>query len=396
MRWLNAHGLPELGNLTSFLWRCRAEYAAADVLHLHNLHGEYLSILALPLWGLDKPIVWTLHDAWPLTGNCAYPRECTRWLRACGRCPQLGLYPMPAVDRSRFYRWLKPRVAAAAHPVLLPSSYWLAEQVRRVPQMSRLPLEVIPNPVATEVFAPVNDRAAARRAFGLRPDAPTVVLVGCLYGDPRKNASDAIASLRRAVRRVPDLQVLTVGSSSARLLAETGLPGQALPFFQERAPLAQAYGCADLCLFPSQADNHPMTVLESMACGTPVVAYAIGGIPDQIEHLNTGFLAPAGQIDALSAGVIQLAQNPHATHAMGRRAREFILRTSSVPVVVAQFETAYRRAVRAWQRRRQRARACFARGPVIQRIAAALGWEEPQCPRPRPLPMPQPVPEGAR
>jgi len=86
-QWLSRAGLPDLGHIASFLWRCRAEYAAADVVHLHNLHGDYLSLLALPLWGRDKPLVWTLHDAWPLTGNCAYPRDCPRWRAGCGRCP---------------------------------------------------------------------------------------------------------------------------------------------------------------------------------------------------------------------------------------------------------------------------------------------------------------------
>ena len=80
-RRLSRWGFPELGHLSSFLWRCRREYAAADVLHFHNRHGDYLSIAALPLWGFDKPAVWTLHDLWLISGNCAYPYTCPRWTR---------------------------------------------------------------------------------------------------------------------------------------------------------------------------------------------------------------------------------------------------------------------------------------------------------------------------
>ena len=111
--WLAHRGLTDLGHISSLFWCCRPDFAAADVLHWHNLHGDYVSLAALPLWGFDKPIVWTLHDFWPLTGNCAAPGACTRWRRSCGHCPQVGTYPLGDVDRSRFYRWLKPRLFAA-------------------------------------------------------------------------------------------------------------------------------------------------------------------------------------------------------------------------------------------------------------------------------------------
>ncbi len=247
---LTAHGFPDLGDLASFLWRCRAEYAAADIVHLHNLHGDFVSLLALPLWGQGKPLVWTLHDAWPLTGGCAFPRDCQRWQQGCGRCPQLGLYPQGDVDHSRFYRRLKPRLIAAGRPTLLPPSAWLGAQVQRVPRLARLPLRVVPNPVDTEVFVPARPRAAARRKLGLAAHAPTVAIIGDLYGDPRKNGPHAVLALRRASEDVPGLQVIAVGPSGGRLLVEAGVGGRALPFQQEREPLALAYGCADVCLFP--------------------------------------------------------------------------------------------------------------------------------------------------
>jgi glycosyltransferase involved in cell wall biosynthesis len=351
MRWLSRRGLPELGNLTALLWRYLPEFATADVVHLHNLHGEYVSIAALPLWGFDKPLVWSLHDEWLHTGNCAFPRGCTRWRQSCGHCPQRGLYPMADIDRSRLYRWLKPRLAVAARPRLVPCSHWLSDRVRDDVHLRKLPLEVVPNPVPADVFRPVADRAAVRRRLGLDPTAPTVVQVGCLYSDPRKNAADAVVSLRRAAEQVPNLQLLAVGPTSDRLRAETGLPGRALPTIRERDRLAEAYGCGDLCLFPSRADNYPLTVIEAMACGTPVVAYAAGGVVDQVRPLETGLLAADGCVDELAAGVVRLAQSRDLARQLGAAAREFVVTHLSVAAIAARFQGVYGRAIAAWRRR---------------------------------------------
>lgn len=370
-------GLEGLVQATSLLWRVRAEYAAADVLHWHNLHGDYVSLLALPVWSRAKPVVWTLHDCWPLTGNCAAPHDCTRWRRGCGRCPKVGIRPQGPVDRSRFYRWLKPRLFRAARPRLVAPSRWLAEQVRAVPQLRRLPLRVIRNPIDCDLFRPQPAPGDVRARLGLDPGRPTVVMSGHDWDQPLKGGDLAVHALRAARERLPGLQLLVIGTRTERLLAAAGGAGRSLPPFQERAPLAEALGCADVCLFPSQAENYPNTVLEALACGTPVVACAVGGIPEQLEPGRSGLLVRAGDAGALAAALVQLAGDRDAARRMGRCGREFVLRTSAVPRVVAQYREEYGRALAAWRRRRGRASPRRQRGRLAVRIAAALGWEAP-------------------
>lgn len=374
-RWFARHGLTDLADVATFLWRCREEYACADVIHLHNLHGDYLSLLALPLLGFDKPIVWMLHDAWPVTGNCAYPRECDRWLRSCGQCPSLGLYPQHELDRSRFYRNLKPKLFRAMQPRLLPSSTWLGDMVAGLPELARFPRAVTPNPVEMDLFTPPVDASAVRQDLGLRPACRTAVVIGDLYSDPRKNAPDAVYALHKAATTVPDLQLLAVGSSSRRLLAESGLAGRAIPHVHDRAELARAYGCGDFCVFPSQADNYPMTVIEAMACGTPVVAYALGGMTDQIRHMQTGLLAPGGDRDTFAANVTLLARNQHLAAKLGAAAREFVGEVCALPVVARRLRDEYVHALRAWQRRRRRISPAWHRGPLSRGLARLLDWE---------------------
>ena len=306
-RWLHRRGLPEFGHLTALLWRVRPEYAAADVLHLHNIHGEYVSVAALPLWCFDKPVVWTLHDQWPLTGNCAFPYRCTRWQQGCGQCPQVGNYPMADVDRSRFYRWLKPRLFELARLRLVTPSQWLADRVREVPQFRRLPLRVIPNPVATDIFAPTPqpDGPARRVRVGrTRPhrNYRGLRLGRCAQGRRGRSCSAAASRLRRAQHPGAGHRANDRTPARDRWSARSRPAVHSEP----RCARAQAYACADVCLFPSHAENHPLTVLEAQACGTPVIAYAIGGVPEQIEHQKTGYLARDGHVDELAAGVVCL------------------------------------------------------------------------------------------
>ncbi|MCH8968293.1 MAG: hypothetical protein IIA66_04145 [Planctomycetes bacterium] len=144
------------------------------------------------------------------------------------------------MDRSRFYRQLKPRLFAAARPFLVTPSRWLASRVREVPALAKLPVRVIPHRIDFDVFEPLPGRESLRRRFGLEPDLPTVVMAGHTWTDSFKGGQQAIGALRSAHRKLGRLQLLIVGEASDRLLAASGLPGRALPFVEVRETLAAA------------------------------------------------------------------------------------------------------------------------------------------------------------
>lgn len=373
--WLKRYGFNDCGKISSFLWRAMPAFAEADVIHLHNLHGDYLSIFALPLWGWDKPIVWTLHDQWAFTGGCVYSYDCTKFAQSCGDCPQMGEYPLQGCDRTAIMQRAKIWMIHRAQPRFITPSQWLGDLLHQARGLGDVPLSVIPYALSADVFAPPSDQAACRTRFGLDPNRPTVIFVCHAFDDPRKGVEDAMHAVRIAARKVPQLQALVLGRDSDRFLAQTEVAGQSRDFIEDERVIAAAFGAADVALVPSKMDNYPFVVLESLSCATPVVGYAAGGIPEQVAHNERGLLVKTGDSDQLGASLTELLLNPERAAAMGAAGRKFICETSDPDRVTQRHLTEYEAAIAAWSARRKRPHARQQRGRLLRSMARRLKWE---------------------
>jgi glycosyltransferase involved in cell wall biosynthesis len=272
-----------------------AWFREADVVQLYNTHGSYFSHSALPLLSRRKPLVWRLSDMWAFTGHTAYSYECERWKTGCGSCPHLDVYPRLNHDRTALlWRW-KQTVYSRSRIVVVAPSRWLLGLARESPLLGRFPMHLIPNGVELDVYTP-RPRDEARRALGLDPDRKTLLFATPDLDDPRKGSS----LLPRILAGVgTDVQLVAAGAGPApegarslgRLDAER---------------LALAYAAADVFVLPTLAENLPNTALESIACGTPVAAFAVGGVVDAVRDGETGRLAPLGDAEALGAAVAGL------------------------------------------------------------------------------------------
>jgi glycosyltransferase involved in cell wall biosynthesis len=282
----------------------RRTFAAVDVVCLHWVAGAFLD--ARQLRAIGRPIVWRLSDIWPFSGGCHYPGACAGFERACGHCPQLGSADADDLSRDGYrcreqgYRGLDITVAAP--------SRWIADLARRSSLFGGRRIEHIPTGVDLSVFRP-HDSAAARRALGL-PDDGRIVLFGALSAteDPRKGYRHLLGTIERLAgsgRR--NLTCVVFGGAAADEAGEfCGYPLRHLGRIDGEAKLAQVYSAADVLIAPFLEDNLPNVVLESIACGTPIAAFAAGGIPDAIDHGVNGVLAPVGDDEGLACGVAEL------------------------------------------------------------------------------------------
>ncbi len=300
----------------------------ADIVHLHNLHGGYFDLRALPGISRRAPTILTLHDMWLLTGHCAYSLGCERWRTGCGQCTDLRLAPSVRRDDTDA-NWQRKRDIYARSELRVASpSRWLQQQIASsslgaVVRESR----VIPNGVDTRVFRP-GDRARARAAVGLPVDGPIVLLTTGSLGSMWKDD----ATLHRAAARLgaarPGVRFVTDGRPSA-VRHDAGLNTRVIPFQGNPRVMAEYYRAADLYWHAARADTHPLSVLEAMACGTPPVATAIGGIPEQVSA-DTGVLVPASGWAGMADASADLLDDHGRRERLGRAAADHVARRFTI------------------------------------------------------------------
>lgn len=266
----------------------------ADVVQLYNTHGSYFSHSALPLLSQRKPVVWRLSDMWALTGHVAYSYDCERWRHGCGSCPYLDEYPRLKRDTTALlFRW-KDIVYRHSRLTIVAPSTWLEGIARASPLLGRFPVRRIANGIDLDTFRP-HPRDDARSALGLDPAKPTVLWSAEDLGDRRKGGTEALA----AAAQLEGVQLIVAGRGTAPQGAV------ALGLLDDER-LSLAYSAADVFLLPALAENLPNAAIESIACGTPVAAFDVGGMGDAVRSGETGQLVGAGDVAALAAAVRSL------------------------------------------------------------------------------------------
>lgn len=310
----NALSLQDLAYPSSFGVASDPWFREADVLQLFNLHGSYFSVAALPLLSRRRPVVWRLSDMWALTGHCSYSFECERWRLGCGACPHLDVYPRLDRDTTALlWRWKRAVYARSRITVVAPSR-WLESVARESPLLGRFDVRRIPNGVDLDTYAPT-PKAEARALLGLDPARPLVLFSAPDLSDPRKGG----VVLAEALGRLADIELdlLVSGGNTVDLPRPAHLLGRV----DDERRLALSYAAADVFVLPTLADNLPNAVLESIASGTPVVSFAVGGVVDGVRHLETGWLARTGDAAGLADGVRALLTDPELRARLSREAR---------------------------------------------------------------------------
>lgn len=300
-----------------------AQIPSCDVMNLHWVAAYLDDEMFFPTAAQRAAIVWTLHDMNAVTGGCHYDMECGRYAQRCGACPQLGSQDVDDLaaqvwDRKRA---VFDRVDAKKMCVVTPSR-WLGQVVKSSPIFSRFRVETIPYGLDLDEFAP-RDRQAARDVLGIPQDAHVILFLAEMVDNRRKGFSLLAQALTQCAASVDRLWLLSVGNNPPKLNGD--VQGSHLSYVGNDRFLSMAYSAADLFVIPSLQDNLPNTVMEAMACGTPVVGFNVGGIPDMVRHDATGLLVRSGDIDGLSAAIVALLKSPSMRTSMGLRSRQIAI-----------------------------------------------------------------------
>jgi glycosyltransferase involved in cell wall biosynthesis len=268
------------------------------------------------------PIVWTLHDMNPMTGGCHYTVGCENFTHGCGSCPLLGLRGERDLSFRSF--GVKRDALAGKNLHIVGPSRWLTREAQRSPIFADArSFHTIPYGIDTDLFAPV-DRQLARQTLGIPEDA-VVVAFGAVDLD---NMRKGRRQLFEALARLPD-QSRVLGllfGSGEPPPTDLPLPAiHAVGYVNDPKRQAMVYSAADMFVIPSLQEGFGLTGLEALSCGTPVVGFDTGGIPDFVVDGKTGLLARVGDSTDLAEKINILIDDPAARRRMGARGREFVL-----------------------------------------------------------------------
>ena len=320
-------------------WPERLNASDADLVHLHWVQGEMLSIADIAR--IRKPIVWTLHDMWAFCG-AEHVTPDHRWrdgYRSDNRPAHESGFDLNRHTWKRKHKhWRRPL------QIVCPSR-WLADCVRASALMGDWPVQVVPNPIDTVHWQPIDQRLA-RQLLRLPEDCP-LLLFGAMGGakDPNKGFDLLLGALAhlRTETNLQNLQLVVFGQHAPQSQPQLIFPVHYTGPLHDDLSLRALYSAADAMVIPSRQENLPNTGLEAHACGTPVVAFNTGGLPDIVADRVTGALAVPFDPASLASAIRWVLEDLQRLQKLGCAARSRAEQLWSPPRVVGMYAEVYGR-----------------------------------------------------
>lgn len=262
------------------------EFKNSDIIHCHNFHGNYFNLKLLEKISKIKPIVWTLHDMWAVTGHCAHSFACGKWRNGCENCPDLKIYPPLFWDNTK-YLWNKKKEIYnnSKLNIAVPSS-WLKRKAEKS-ILKNQNIKLIYNGIDIKSFKQhIKDKARKKLNLPINKKIITFIATG-----GKKNEWKGWSFFRNTINRYKNdnnVLFLCIGGRAGKSRLDNV---KYIEYITDKLLLAQYYSASDIFLFTSLAENFPLVILEAMACGIPIVSFDVGGVKEAMIHKKNGYIA---------------------------------------------------------------------------------------------------------
>lgn len=300
----------------------------ADIIVLHWVNSFISDRSIRQLMKLGKPIFWVMHDMWPFTGGCHYDLYCESYKSDCASCPMVKKQRLRNISAFNLKR--KRNLFASMNITMIAISRWEQRCAQESFPLKGKKVIWISNPLNTGIFKPTDEQQELRGQYKI-PEGKKVILFGA--DKALENATKGFSYLVEALRRMDGSKYVAVCFGKAPEKDRIQLPNIDIKYLgtiQDEKKLAAWYSLADVFVAPSIQEAFGYTVCEALACGTPVTAFAVGGMLDQIDHRENGYLARLYDVEDLAEGIEFCAEN---TKTLGKRARETVLERNSYEVI---------------------------------------------------------------
>ncbi len=244
----------------------------------------------------DKKIIFWMHDMWLFTGGCHVDRRCGGYIRGCIDCPIAGNYAGSSFKRKKGF-------IEKSDLTIVGPSRWIVEEAKKSAILKGKNPEYIPNTFNTGVFHIGTDKNRLREQYGFSKDKKIILFGAADLGTG--NADKGFKYLLHALKKIDmdDKQLVVMGAAKGAEELLKDYDAVFTGYIRDENKLADIYRAADVFVNPSLQESFGYTVCESMACGTPAVAFAVGGMLDQIEHKKNGYLAEFKNGDDIAEGI---------------------------------------------------------------------------------------------
>ena len=316
------------------------ELAEVDVVHLHTVADWFDA----PGWLLTLPtrvrVVISLHDMWHFTGGCFLYRGCDLYSNTCAPCPILKMPFNHVLARDERRRKLK--AYGSRRVQFVANSQWLAGLAERSPIVRTCGgAQVIPPATDTAIFRPQN-KAQCRAALAIPPDAFVIGAGAASLTDANKNISWLLAQLSR-LPSVEHVKIALAGEGNVPIPA--GLDVHLIGNLTDRRERARFFGASDIFVSASLMETYGLTLVEAMACGTPVVAFRVGGIPEAVPDGKGGILCAPQDPSALIEAVTALRDSEQLRKSLGNAGYQTVLNRNALPAFAQAFIRVYEKCI---------------------------------------------------
>ncbi len=317
-------------------------FQEADIIHLHWINQGLFSLRQIGgIITSGKPIVWTLHDMWPITGICHHARTCTHFHSFCMRCPYL--------NKGIFSRDLSYLVFNKKRKLYLPysltfvgCSQWIANEAKLSALAKNQEVFSIPNPISIEEFCP-EEQKECRGRLDL-PLNQKLVLFGAVNASDKRKGFElfikACLELKEQGYTTNDLGIVVVGNHTEALKNLSPFPVFSLGYIQSTEQMRSVYNAVDVYVTSSLEENLPNMIMESMACGTPCVGFNVGGIPEMIDHLENGYVSAYENEQSLAKGMQWILENKEINQ-IKKKARDKVVNSYAEEIVTSVYVELY-------------------------------------------------------
>lgn len=309
-----------------------------DILHLHWINGRFFDLKELK--SVKKPIVWTLHDNWPFTGICHYFYDCIKFKTGCGTCPLLN--SSQENDLSHIIWKEKNEIYSSLNMHIVAPSNWMAESSKESKLFSNFPVTVIPNPSDSRFFSTDNNENAFKK-FNLDRQKNYILFASLkVFSDKRKGFTELLKILDYLsnIYECKSMELIVIGAVEQTTDFATSIPIRYLGIVSSEEAMLMAYKIAEVTVVPSFCENLSNTIMESLACSTPVVAFNIGGNGDMIDHKKNGYLAEPYSTEDFANGIIWCLEH-NSKGEIGKNARRKVTENFSIDIISGMYKKLY-------------------------------------------------------